>query len=354
MKIAIVTDTHWGTRNDNLVFSDHISSFYAQQFFPYIDRMGITTVFHLGDVCDRRKFINYATAMRLENDFIRPLYERKIDTYMVVGNHDTYFKNTNDINSLKQLYLHSKYTENMHIMWEQPVEYSFDGVKIVLCPWINQENYEKSMDILDKTQAQIVMGHFEIQGFEMYKGSINHEGMEKNIFNRFEMVCSGHFHHKSSFGNIHYLGAPYEMTWSDYDDPRGFHVFDTEKRELTFIQNENRIFHKLWYDDVKMDVESIHIPESLRNCYVKVIVQNKSNPYLFDLYINKLQQIGCADIKVVDDHMHLDVFDEDTLIDEAEDTLTILRNYVDQLEIKSNKKNVETFITSLYSEAINL
>jgi len=353
MKIAIVTDTHWGVRNDNLVFADHISSFYREQFFPYLDRNNITTVFHLGDVCDRRKFINYATAMRLEEDLMRPLFERGITAHMVVGNHDTYFKNTNDINSLKQLYLHSKYTENINIYWEKPVELEFDGVKIVLCPWINQENYESSMSILKDTQAQIVMGHFEIQGFEMYKGSINHEGLEKNVFNKFEMVCSGHFHHKSSYGNIHYLGAPYEMTWSDYDDPRGFHVFDTEKRLLTFVQNNDKIFHKLWYDDSTMDASDINLPETLKDRYVKVIVSNKTNPYVFDLYINQLQQIGCADIKVVDDHMNLDVFDEETLIDEAEDTLTILKNYIDKLEIK-NTSHVEKFMTELYNEAVNL
>lgn len=354
MKIAIITDTHWGVRNDNVVFANHISSFYAEQFFPYIDQHGIDTVFHLGDVCDRRKYINYATAARLEKDLFEPLAERNLEVYMVVGNHDTYFKNTNSINSLKQLYGHSKYADTVNMYWDHPVEVDMDGETIMLCPWICPENAEVSLKMLKETKAQVVMGHFEIQGFEMYKGAINHEGMGHDIFSKFDVVCSGHFHHKSSHNNIHYLGAPYEMTWGDYDDPRGFHIYDTEKRELTFIQNKVKIFHKLWYDDVEANVEDFEAPEYLENCFVKVIVQNKTNPYMFDLYINKLQQIGCSDIKVVDDHMHLDVIDEEALIDEAEDTLTILRNYIDQLDMKANKRDVEKFVTNLYNEALSL
>ena len=133
---------------------------------------------------------------------------------MVVGNHDTYFKNTNSINSLKAsctVTASMPITVNMY--WDHPVEVDMDGETIMLCPWICPENAEISLKMLEETKAQVVMGHFEIQGFEMYKGSINHEGLEKNVFNKFEMVCSGHFHHKSSYGNIHYLGAPYEMTW---------------------------------------------------------------------------------------------------------------------------------------------
>jgi len=357
MKVAIVTDTHWGVRNDNVVFGNHISAYFTEQFFPEIDRMGITHILHLGDVVDRRKFINFNSASKLEEDFIKPICDRNLFAHIIIGNHDTFYKNTNNINSMKQLYGHSKYAQdNMSLYWDGPVEIVLDGTKIVLCPWICDDNYEKTMEFLKNTDAQILMGHFEIDGFEMYRGVPSHGGLDKNVFSKFDMVMSGHFHHKSSHGNIHYLGAPYEMTWSDYNDPRGFHVFDTETRELEFIQNTSRIFHKLFYNDDGMevtDISKIAVDKNLKDCYIKVVVQNKNNPYLFDLYINSLQQAGCADIKVVEDHMNLDLFNEEDLIDEAEDTLTILRNYIDKLDMK-NSAPVEKFMTSLYNEAINL
>ena len=213
------------------------------------------------------------------------------------------------------------------------------------------------MEAMKTTDAQIIMGHFEIQGFEMHRGTINHQGLDKNIFSKFDMVLSGHFHHKSTHANIHYLGTPYQMTWSDYNDPRGFHILDTETRELEFISNPRWIFHKLWYDDTKMsvdDISELKFEKELTNSYVKVIVVAKTNPYLFDLWMTKLQEMGCADIKTVEDHMNLDIVDEDNLIDEAEDTLTILSKYVDSLDIRSHKPRVDSIVKSLYQEAMSL
>lgn len=357
MKIAIITDTHWGVRNDNVVFANHISSFYAEQFFPYIDQHGIDTVFHLGDVCDRRKYINYATAARLEKDLFEPLADRNLQVYMVVGNHDTYFKNTNSINSLKQLYGHSKYADTVNMYWDHPVEVDMDGETIMLCPWICAENAEVSLEMLKETKAQVVMGHFEIQGFEMYKGAINHEGMGHDIFSKFDVVCSGHFHHKSSHNNIHYLGAPYEMTWGDYDDPRGFHVYDTEKRELTFIQNPYRLFHKLWYNDTDKNFEEYtnHFNyEDYKDTYVKVIVQNKTNPYLFDVILDNLYKANPAHISIVEDNKNMDQQSEEEIISEAEDTLTSLYKYVDNMKTNIDKNRLNQLFADLYTEAQNV
>ena len=355
MKVAIVTDTHFGVRNDNRILADHIASFFDEQFFPFLDSHDITSVIHLGDVCDRRKYINFVTSDALENHLIKPLTERNIRADFIIGNHDCYFKNTNEINSMRQLYDHSKY--NINVYWDKPVELDYDGLKVMLVPWICDENYDDSMKAMEKTDAQILMGHFEIQGFEMYRGAINHHGLVKDTFSKFDMVLSGHFHHKSSHANIHYLGTPYQMTWSDYNDPRGFHVLDTETRELEFIPNPNAIFHKLWYDDTDMnvnDVTELNFEKQLTNSYVKVIIKNKTNPYLFDLWMTKLQDMGCADIKTVEDHMNLDIVDEENLIDEAEDTLTILSKYVDSLDIRSHKDRVDNIVKSLYQEAMSL
>jgi DNA repair exonuclease SbcCD nuclease subunit len=355
MKIAIVNDTHWGVRNDNKALADYQKQFWEEIFFPYLKENNIKTIFHLGDVVDRRKYINFVTAKRLEDEFIRPCVDNDIDLYMVAGNHDTFYKNTNEVNALRQLYGSSAY-EKLHLYWDGPVELNLEGCDIMLSPWICVDNYEQSMEAFKNTKAQILMGHFEITGFEMDKGHLCTNGMDKNVFSKFDAVYSGHFHQPSSHGNITYLGAQFEMTWADYDQKRGFSVFDTETREIEYIQNPLHIFHKIWYDDTEMTIEDVANLDTtqLTNSYIKVIITNKENPYIFDLFLDRLQQSGASDIKVVDDHMNMDIINEEELVDEAQDTMTILRNYIEQLEIKADKQKVETFVGNLYQEAMNL
>lgn len=355
MKIALLNDTHWGARNDNAAIAEHIIKFHRDVFFPYLKENNIDTVIHLGDLTDRRKYINFVTAKNLHEHFMKPCNEMGIKLYIIAGNHDVYYKNTNDVNSLRQLYDNSAY-DNFKLYWDEPVELDFDGCKIMLSPWICQQNYEASMKAFRDTKAQILMGHFEITGYEMMKGQLCDHGLDKKVFDKFDAVYSGHFHHPSSHGNITYLGAQYEMNWSDFDGWRGFSVFDTETREITKIENPNKIFHKILYSDADMTIEDVAMLDTslLTNTFIKVIVREKNNPYIFDLFLDRLQQSGAFDIKVVEDHQNLDVINDEELLDEAQDTMTILKQYVDNLEVKGDKTKIEKFLRDLYNEAINL
>jgi DNA repair exonuclease SbcCD nuclease subunit len=212
------------------------------------------------------------------------------------------------------------------------------------------------MDAFKNTKAEILMGHFEIAGYEMMRGQLCDHGMDRSTFKKFDAVYSGHFHHPSTHGNISYLGAQYEMTWTDYDQKRGFSVFDTQTRSMTYVENPYKMFHKIVYDDTDMTIEDIsHLDaKHLTNTFIKVIVTTKSNPYIFDLFLDRLQAASPCDIKVVEDHMNLDVVDESELVDEAQDTLTILKSYVQNLEFNGDKTKVERVLDELYKEAINL
>ena len=225
-KIAVINDTHWGARSDNAAFAEYFIKFYKEIFFPKLREEGIKTIFHLGDVCDRRKYINFVTAKNLEENFMKICAEEGIDIHLIAGNHDTFYKNTNEVNCLRQLYGNSKYG-NIHIYWEKPVELVIDDCKVMMAPWLCADNWEESFEMFKSTDAQTLFGHFEFQGFEMMKGQLCTHGLDKKVFNKFDAVYSGHFHHPSTIDNITYLGAPYEMNWSDYDQKRGFSIFDT-------------------------------------------------------------------------------------------------------------------------------
>lgn len=353
MLIALITDTHWGVRNDNLAFADYFKRFYDQIFFPKIDELGIKQIVHLGDIVDRRKYINFLTAKRLRDDFIKPCVDRDIKLDIIIGNHDTYFKNTNEVNSMDELHTGRNPLVTAH---SEPTTLTIDGTDIMIMPWINSGNMNSCLQAMQDTKAQIMFGHFEIKGFEMYKGSVNDHGFETNLFEKFDIVCSGHFHHKSTQGNITYLGAPYEMTWSDYDDPRGFHIFDTDTRELTFIQNPLTMFNKIWYDDMDKTVDEVleRNYNAFSNTFVKVIIKNKTNPYWFDMFIDRLEQVGIVDLQVVEDHLNLDLEDDNDIVNEAEDTMTILKKYVEQLDLHVDKKKLDLLMRDLYNEALSV
>ena len=351
-KIALITDTHWGARNDNAIFADYFSAFYRDVFFKYVVENGISDIIHLGDIVDRRKYINFVTAKRMRFDFFHPLVSHDIKLHAIIGNHDTFYKNTNEVNSMTEIY-EDRFANNIEII-SRPREIEIDGCKIVLMPWICQDTYEDSMSMIKDTTAQVLFGHLELRGFEMYRGQPMDHGDDPAVFNKFDVVCSGHFHHKSSKGNIHYLGCPYEMTWSDYNDPKGFHVFDTDTRELTFIENPYKMFYKVIYDDSAGDMNEVLNVSVIDGTYVKVIVKNKTNPYWFDMFIDKLEKGGAHDIQVVDDHHNLNLEGDEDIVDEAEDTVTIMKKYIDKFNLSVDKTELSKVVQSLYDEALTL
>lgn len=352
MKIALITDTHWGARGDSPAFAEYFNRFYYEQFFPYLAANGIGRIFHLGDIVDRRKYINFVTARHLRK-FVEHCDSSGIRLDVIVGNHDTSFKNTNEVNSMRELFEHSTY--DIHY-YSDPAVVDVDGTDIAVLPWICSGNYEESMQFINKTNAQILFGHLELAGFEMYKGAVNDHGFDSKIFDKFDTVCSGHFHHKSTRGNINYLGAPYEMSWSDYNDPRGFHVFDTETRELEFIRNPLTMFNKIHYHDQDKTLDEIMDMDfdHYKGSYVKLIVHTKTNPYWFDMFVDKIEKAGVLDLQVVDDNLNLQLEDDGDIVSEAEDTLTVLNKVVDQVESRVDKKVLYNFLSSLYNEALSV
>lgn len=354
MKIVLVTDTHFGVRGDSLSFLDNMKKFLDDVFFPYLRENGIKTVFHLGDMVDRRKYVNFNTANRLREDFLEPL--RDYDCHFVVGNHDTSFKNTNVVNAMTELVEGGRYPYVR--VYVGPEEIELDGTKLLVMPWICEENRARAEELFQTSTATIMLGHLEIAGFEMYRGSLVSHGEDVKKLDRFDVIISGHFHHRSTNGQVFYLGSPCEYTWSDYDDPKGFHVFDTDTRELTFVHNPYTMFHKLWYND-SSEQETIEMIDSLdyaflENKYVKIIVSEKRNPYLFDVLIHRLEEAGVIDIQTVDDHLNLNLEDDETIVDEAESTLDTFKNFIESSELPVDKVALNDLFVDLYNEALQV
>jgi DNA repair exonuclease SbcCD nuclease subunit len=332
---------------------DYYEKFYDETFFPAITSANINTVLILGDTFDRRKYVNFYSLKRTKEMFFDKLAELGIEVHMLAGNHDTYFKNTNDVNSVDLLL---REYGNINVI-DHPVNIYVGPHKVCMVPWICPENYEDSMETIKETDAEICMGHFEIAGFAMHRGMPSEEGLNRGLFRKFTHTFSGHYHHKSNASDIYYLGNPYELTWQDYGDDRGFHIFDFGSKELIFIKNPNVMFHRIVYDDKVETIQEVMSKDlsKFTGSYVKVVSVNKTNPYLFDQFMNKLYMVNPLDITIIEDALDLTEGVEDDKIDEAEDTITIINKYVDALENSGiDNTKLKTMLKELYVEALNL
>jgi len=351
MKVAIITDTHFGARNDNENFNDYFYQFYEGVFFPYLQQNNITTVLHLGDLMDRRKYVSFKTAKDFRERFVLPIKHLKLDFHCLVGNHDIYYKNTNDVNSLDELI--GNQSKNIHL-YSDATDVNIGGLDILFLPWINPQNYVYSMGMIEETKAKICMGHLEIKGFQMHKGQVSDTGYEKEIFRKFDTVFSGHFHHKSDDGQIYYLGNPYEIYWNDWKDKKGFHIFDTETLELERIVNPYTIHEKIYYDDTQEDYDK-HDVKKYSKKYVKVIVVNKKDLYKFDMFMDRLLKADAHEVKIVEDFSDASAENvSDDIVKHAEDTTQLLEKYIDELDIDLNKDRLKSIMRGLYNEAQDL
>ena len=351
MKIALLNDTHFGARNDSLIFDDYFHKFYNDIFFPYLKEHNIKTLIHLGDVVDRRKFINFRIAHNFRHKFLQRLWDEKIDTHILIGNHDIYFRNTNKVNAIKEL---CTAPDGINEPWiyEEAKVVDFDGLKVLMLPWINPENEDSSLELARTSEADICMGHLDLNNFAMNDAMIQTHGHDKSIVKRFERVYSGHFHHKSDDGQIFYLGNQYEITWSDYNNQKGFHIFDTETREVEFVPNPYTIFKKLMYNDIETNYDKFDVTDYNQK-FVKLVVVNKKDTQMFDRLVERMyNDISVHELKILEDYSDLSASNvSDDVVEGSEDTMKLVSNYVDQLEVDLDKERLKVMIKEMYIEA---
>jgi len=342
--VALITDQHLDGRKGSLIFWNYFEKFYDEIFFPTLEEQGITEIIDLGDTFDNRKGIDFNVWSRIRRSYFDRLASMGITVHMILGNHCVYYKNTNEINSPELLL---KDYENIQVYNGVCTTYVED-TPICFVPWINKENQAETLSHLESTNAEIVMGHLELDGFEVTPGMKMEHGMDPKIYKRFKQVFSGHYHHKSSKGNITYLGNPYQMFWNDYKDERGFHLYDPSTNKLKRVKNPFEIFQKLYYNDVENECHIVE-PMVYRDAYVKVVVEEKRDYLQFEEVIEALYDVGAHDVKIIETFVTEDDNEEVDL--EVKDTLTLLNEYVDETDISVDKTELKNLMRSLYIES---
>jgi hypothetical protein len=345
MRVAIITDQHFGARKNSKLFHDYFLSFYNDVFFPTLEREGITTVIDMGDTFDSRKGIDFAALAWAKDNYYDRLNSLGCLVYTVVGNHTAYYKNTNQVNAVDLLLREYK---NVKVISEAE-HIKIGSQDVLFIPWINSENQDQTYNIIKKSKAKLAMGHLELNGFSAYRGHTMTTGHDSAIFEKFTKVFSGHYHTRSDNGKIYYLGNPYEIYANDYNDTRGFHIFDTETLSLETINNPYRMFYSVFYDDSDYQIFDARPYE---NKIVKLIVRKKSNPKQFDKFLDKLYSSNVAELKIIENFNIQENFEIEEL--ESEDTISILNRYVEESEINLDKNVIQKLIQSVYKEACEI
>ena len=345
MKVAIITDQHFGARKNSKLFHNYFLKFYNDIFFPYLEEHGITTVVDMGDTFDNRTGINFGSLAWAKDNYYDRLGIMGVHVHTIVGNHTAYYKNTNEVNAVDLLL---REYHNVSV-YSSPEEVMLGNLKVLFIPWINEENSKSTFLSIENTDSTCAMGHLELRGFRAHRGCVMEHGFESDLFKKFAKVFSGHYHTRSDDQKIFYLGNPYEIFWNDVNDARGFTILDTETLEHTYVNNPYRMFYNIYYEDT--DYQTFDTRE-YENKIVKVIVRKKSNSKKFEKFIDKLYSSNVADLKTVE---NFEVGDpEEFEAFESEDTLSILNRYIQEAEINLDKSILQDIMRTTYQEACEL
>jgi DNA repair exonuclease SbcCD nuclease subunit len=341
VKVAIIADTHLGVRNDNKRWLDNQCRFFDEVFFPELARRGVKAIVHLGDLVDRRKYVQYQTANVLRRHYLEPASE--YEHYVIVGNHDIALRDSLAVNALRELGV-----DNYANIYERSANVRLGSLTTFMLPWLTATNVEEELRMIEGTNAEVCFAHLELAGFEHYKGQVAQKGMSRKVFERFDRVYTGHFHEPSSQGNVTYVGAPYEMTWADAGCQRGFTILDTETRETEFVPNPLTLYAKLQYTDDAAYPEW----EWYRDKIVRVNVAQRENNVRFDKWMQELDGVG-ADITVIEDRLSVTSLDEVAQI-KAGDTLQTMEQYVNETFIgeDADRADLLGILSETYRDAL--
>lgn len=349
-KVAYITDTHIGARGASKTFREYFKTYFKEILFPHFKENKIDLIIHGGDFFDSRTSISLADIDYILNEFIPLVEEYGIPMKVIAGNHDTHYRNTNKINSLALL----KSSSCIEVIDETVEVIETKNGKIVLCPWINSENHEDFVSEIKKHEGDnnTLVGHFDINGFRMYKSSIlSSGGLDQNIFKGYKRVLSGHYHHHSTIGNITYLGSLFYLNWEDAFDWRGFSVYDVEKDTYEKVENELSLFSVLNYEEAK-DLSDKELIDSCKDFFVRLDVEEEYEKIDLKELVHKINKSGPISLEIKDKTIISDSKVDSSSDNELQKGKTLTEYAENRLKGNKDKLLILERFEKIYNEAI--
>jgi len=343
-KIACISDIHLGVHQDSQVWHEqHLK--LAEWFKESLNSKGIKDVIIAGDIFHNRHEVGVST-LHVAKEFFNILSDFNI--VAITGNHDCYYRDNSKVNSIKVL------ERDGMVVFDTLNTIRTNNKDIVFCPWGTR------LDEIPK--CDVVIGHFEISNFKMNMNHVCEDGWNSlNLLDKCKKVVTGHFHLRDEryYDNnktILYLGSPLELDLSDRDTIKGYTILDTNDLSLTFVENDKSPKHvKLTISDLQSGIyKATSLRTLIPNNYVRLIVDVKFADSNVDVLLIKLNSLKPTQIKVEYD-LPLECVDRDSVDDSKLVSIeTIMKEYIDVLEVKVQKEDVYRKCVELYQQFQNI
>ena len=327
MKICILGDMHWGNSSGAKPFQKNSKQFCDLVLFPYLFKNRITRVIQSGDIFDTRKNVHTEALDNSKECFFDVMQSNNIKFDMILGNHDIALRNSLEINT-PELVLAEYDNITIH---KNPTTVKFDNITVDFLSWICDENREATFEFIKNSKSDYCFAHLELAGFKMSKYYVAEHGDDPNLFNKYKQVWSGHYHAKSQSKNILYLGNPTQDSWDAVDEIKGFHVFDTETKEMEFVENPYNLYERVVYDESNK-ANTVDCKDK----YVRVVVDFAEEPDVFERFIQDIWSQSPYDVKVIENKIANKDVDSSITLEELDSSTFSVVPFLTQYTIKSN------------------
>lgn len=343
--IPFLADSHFGAKSFHKTIFGQMMLFFEEQFFPWCLKNGVKNVVHCGDFVHNRNIIDLWINQEIKSRFFKWFEDNGVNLHIIVGNHDSYYKNTIEYNYLSE---NTKEFSHVHVYQEQE-KIKIGKYTFLMVPWIVNEHSFRFED-----SADICVGHFEMSGFKMTSQMFSTGGLDVGIFDQFKAVFTGHYHIRSHRKNIYYVGSQYPITWNDYGEDQGFYVVE-DGFKISYIDNKvNARFLKIYYDEINgeqnVSIGGIRkrnlLPVTLEDAiayakenYCKLITNHVANQSLLDAFYTSLTNVSRDGYKI-------EIIDSNEIV-EGYDLTELEQQIQDEADIQTT---VSTYLTSMTFE----
>ena len=293
-KIFVLGDLHLGIRNNSLEWSEIQSDFLINKFLKQVDEEGFDPekdiLVQVGDWNHVRESTNvriYKLSLKIA-EILTQKFKRGV--FVILGNHDVYYKDRTDTHSLEGF---DKIYKNFYI-YSEPSILSINHHKFLMLPWIENLTELRSQ-VQRNNSAKYVFCHADFKGFSFNKVQKLEHGLEHSDTQQFEKIYSGHIHIRQEKGNVLYVGTPYEMDRGDRGNTKGFYVLDVTDKKVTdkFIENTFSPKHLAFdiFDLVNMTQDQIK--EIFSNNFIDIRMESDfSQKFPISQFVELIKEFG--------------------------------------------------------------